>query len=279
MDHTDDPETVVGELTAVRSELAQLRREVAELRSDRAAGLGEARDELQTQFTALERSLQRHTTGTSHNTVRQVEAMWQLFPKVPRIRAQMPPSGGFPMEARTLLHLSSVIEEVRPRTILELGGGTSTIWTGYLTEELGTRIVSIDHLEQYLHSTWDYVQRHGFADRTECRLAPLEPVTVDGEEYPWYSLSAFSDLADVDLLVVDGPPESTGAKARYPALPLLQDKLSAGAVVVLDDTNRPDERAILEDWARMLAGYAETDQGLSKLGVLRPQASGGAERL
>lgn len=89
------------------------------------------------------------------------------------------------MEAGTLLHLSAILENVRPKTILELGGGTSTIWMGYLTEELGTRIVSVDHHEDYLKSTSDHVDRHGFSDRIECRLAPLEQVTVEEDAYSW----------------------------------------------------------------------------------------------
>lgn len=78
------------------------------------------------------------------------------------------------------------------------------------------------------------------------------------------------DISNVDLLVIDGPPEATGNWARYPALPLLREKLRSGAVVVLDDTHRADERAILEAWAHLGSGYEESDKGLSRLGVLHP---------
>lgn len=270
MEQPNPSEAVHSELVELRSELRQMRDELAELREGYTMKLEGIRHRLQTQVTTSEAKLRRHTTATARDTVHQVEAMWQLFPKVPRFRAQMPPSGGFPMDVRTLLHLSAILDDVRPRSILELGGGTSTIWMGYLTEDLGTRIFSVDHLDDYLKSTSDYVERHGFVGRIECRLAPLEQVTVEENEYSWYSVDRLSDISNVDLLLVDGPPESTGPRARYPALPLLQEKLRPGAVVVLDDTHRAGEQAILEAWARLGAGYEQADKGLSRLGLLRP---------
>ena len=54
----------------------------------------------------------------------------------------------------------------------------------------------------------------------------------------------------IDLLVVDGPPAfAVGfAHARYPALPVLRDRLAPGATVVLDDVERPGEQEVLRRW-------------------------------
>jgi hypothetical protein len=56
----------------------------------------------------------------------------------------------------------------------------------------------------------------------------------------------------IDLLLVDGPPAYAAghALARYPALPVLGDRLASGATVVLDDAERPGEQEVLRRWER-----------------------------
>ena len=50
------------------------------------------------------------------------------------------------------------------------------------------------------------------------------------------------------LLFVDGPPGSTGPFARYPVVEKLGSRMATGGIVVMDDTNRDDETAIVADW-------------------------------
>jgi len=78
---------------------------------------------------------------------------------------------------------------------------------------------------------------------------------VGDAAWPWYDLDAVPE-GPFDLLLVDGPPASVGPEARYPAVPLLLDRLAKDALVVLDDTRRPDERAIGERWAAEFEGFA-----------------------
>lgn len=224
--------------------------------------------QMEGRIASLGQSIRRQLVHNSRETVEHTEALLQVMPKV-HPRAPLPVSGGFAMDARALLHLSWIIAEYRPKRILELGGGASTIWMAYLTEGMGTEIVSIDHLEEYSAATAASVRLHGFSSRVECRIAPLEPVAVDGQEWRWYSPEAFQDVEEVDLLLVDGPPEATGASARYPALPLLIDKLASGAVVVLDDTHRDTEQRILSSWEILSDGKLSiVESNVSRLGVL-----------
>jgi hypothetical protein len=53
-------------------------------------------------------------------------------------------------------------------------------------------------------------------------------------------------------LLVDGPPagEPGSERSRYPAVPALADRLAAGALIVLDDIDRPGEQWVLEAWQR-----------------------------
>ncbi len=60
------------------------------------------------------------------------------------------------------------------------------------------------------------------------------------------------DLIDdlIDLLLVDGPPAYVAGMglARYPALPVMLDRLAPGATLVLDDAERPGEQEVLRRW-------------------------------
>ncbi|NYJ17872.1 O-methyltransferase [Nesterenkonia sandarakina] len=206
----------------------------------------------------------------TRDVVRQVEALFQLFAgEATDQRAPMPPTGNYALDAPAMLHLLHLIRSKRPQRILELGSGTSTIWIAYLCRELGIELVSLDHLEGYAQQTKAALRRHGLEDVVDLRVAPLEPVQIDGQTFEWYAQGASSDLSGIDLLIVDGPPKSTGPRARFPAVPALRDKLSDQATIVLDDMHRSGEVEILESWRSEFAELVQEDEGLSRLGVLR----------
>ena len=64
----------------------------------------------------------------------------------------------------------------------------------------------------------------------------------------WFDTSGVPELSDIDVLFVDGPVGGTSHRARYPAFPVFADRLAPGALVVLDDTDRPHEREIFRQW-------------------------------
>lgn len=216
------------------------------------------------------KKLTSQSTRQSREVVLQVESLLQLFAANGTTRhAPMPPTGNFALDAQALLHLLHLIRSKRPRRILELGSGTSTIWMGYICRELGIQLVSLDHLEGYAARTREGLQRHGLEDVVDLRVAPLQSVEVNGKTFEWYNTEALAGLDEVDFLIIDGPPESTGPRARFPAVPLLWDRLSDHASVVLDDTHRAGEVEILESWCSEFAELVQEDEGLSRLGVLR----------
>ena len=53
------------------------------------------------------------------------------------------------------------------------------------------------------------------------------------------------------LVVVDGPPTTTGKHARYPAMPIIIDCF-AGAQIdfLLDDYDRKDEKEVVKKWLK-----------------------------
>jgi predicted O-methyltransferase YrrM len=196
---------------------------------------------------ASERSATRQLSAGSERT-RQVEALLQLFARI-KPRTGMPSSGGWAMDATNILNLLDVVERTHPQLIVELGGGTSSVWLGYVLEILGSgRLVSIDQDPHYAALTRAQVRRHGLEQVVEVRIATLVESPIPGHETTWYDPAVFDDLEDIDLLLVDGPTKATGPMSRYPALPVLEKRLSSRAVVVLDDAHRPDEKELVMRW-------------------------------
>lgn len=155
-----------------------------------------------------------------------------------------------------LLNLAQLIKTTQPRIILECGGGTSTVVMAKLASTYGGRVITLEHLPEYRDETLAALKLHGVAQHAELRLAPLVEIpelAFHGERFRWYDPTQLRDLPEIDLFFIDGPPESTGRYARYPALPLLWGRASARATVLLDDTIRPDEAEISAAWARDFA--------------------------
>lgn len=139
--------------------------------------------------------------------------------------------------------------------VVEASSGTSTIVVGYCMKQKGTgRVIALEHDAQYAERTRQLVRDHGLQDHVEVIHAPLMEQEVEGRAMLWYDLTKVTLDKPIDLLLVDGPPDTVQAMARFPAFPLLKDKMRPGARVLLDDGNRPDEKATAERWARSASG-------------------------
>lgn len=136
--------------------------------------------------------------------------------------------------------------------IVEAGSGLSSMWSALAAKQFGRSIsiVSLEHDEGYAETTRVALRRQGVESFVDVRCAPLEPLDPGGADDGalWYAAASHEDLTRIDLLFIDGPPKSVGADVRYPAVPQLVDALVDGAIVILDDTDRPEERACIERW-------------------------------
>jgi predicted O-methyltransferase YrrM len=181
----------------------------------------------------------------------QVEALLELraLAGADAIGLPMPALRGWAASPSTLLTAVRAVLDLRPDLVVECGSGSSSVWIGHVLRRLGHgRYVALEHDAAYAEVSRAEVARHGLADLVEVRHAPLVPVTVDGAEQPWYDPAAFADLDGIGVVFVDGPPNATGPMARVPAVPLLGPRCVRGAVVVLDDAARPEERAVVDHW-------------------------------
>lgn len=215
---------------------------------------------------------------SNYDVTREVEALLQLH-RMFDTRAPMPPSGRWAMDASALLQLVALVDEQHPDVVLELGSGTSTVWIAYALQAIGRgRVVSIDHDAKFADVTREFLRLHGLEAYAQVREAPLTQVKVETTEYTWYEAEVFADLDQIDLLVVDGPPATTGHLARFPALPVLASRLSMGAMIILDDANREEEQLVLKRWSSELPSLRLRTAVLGRVAVLRLDGRGAAAR-
>jgi predicted O-methyltransferase YrrM len=160
--------------------------------------------------------------------------------------------GGPSIDAYHARQLLFVLEELKPRVILELGSGTSTIIVARALQTLGCppeMHIAVDHDVRYLGHTIQLARMNGVEQFVRFEHCPLGP--VPGYALPWYSnVPEAIGRAQVDLVIVDGPPayEPGKERSREPALPVIRGFLSERAVVILDDANREAEGKILDRW-------------------------------
>ena len=178
--------------------------------------------------------------------------------------------GGWAMDAQFGELVAQTIFDIRPALVVECGSGSSTVLTTSCLHALGRggHIVSLDHEDEYAQKTRRLLQSSFSPSEREAAQvvhAPLKEYDMDGDTYRWYDVpDDVFEAHSIDLLVVDGPPEHLNAQARFPAVPLLKPYLSDSCVILMDDGNRPDEKAIAQKWTDLLdvsIQYVSNDKG------------------
>lgn len=204
--------------------------------------------------------------------VRDIGSLLTLHDLV-ELRSDPPAHGPWVADPETLAMLVAAVRALPDdAVIVEIGGGLSTVWLGLAAraEGRGIRLISLEHDESYGAATRAAVARQGLARDVEVRVGALESLVLDGVEAPWYPVALLADVERVDLLFVDGPPAASAPFARYPAVPVLLDRLRDGALVVLDDTTRRDEREIVDRWSALSGEIRlEPERDLGRATVLR----------
>lgn len=207
------------------------------------------------------------------NTYRQLEAHQVLAKLLPQTTL----SGlrGWALSPDALLAILTTILESKPRVIVELGSGASTVAITDLIAQyrIKSTLISVDHSPDYLQQTISKVKNR---QHLEPVLAKIKPQKFAGmkKRTLWYDAAAITKQLgsrDIDLLLIDGPPESTDDQARLPAYHALAEHLAARATILLDDYDRPDEQTAVADWLAFDSKQGpklesiETEKGLAKI--------------
>jgi len=136
--------------------------------------------------------------------------------------------------------------------ILECGSGVTTLLLSALAAKRGVEVWALEHSPDW----YLYI----YAALAQLELPPVHvcfcPLRNYGE-FSWYTLPRSTLPRDFELVLCDGPPGDTPG-GRFGLWPILGSHLAPGAAIVLDDTNRKHEQAILGRWLTSSRGKAIT---------------------
>lgn len=213
-------------------------------------------EQLQNDVRELIRRMKVHHNGLISDLRRSCERLpgevlelWRVGHVLPP-HAQVPLPGDWAVTVSTLAPmLNEVGRNAERGTVLECGSGTSTVWLAFAMKHRGHgHVYALEHDPGFAEATREFLRINDLGEWATVVDTPLVEVEVGSEPYRWYDLTCLPDLPPVDLLFVDGPPAAIGKHSRYPAFPLLADRLADGAWLVLDDTVRQEERDIATLW-------------------------------
>jgi predicted O-methyltransferase YrrM len=139
----------------------------------------------------------------------------------------------------------------------------------YCAKNLEECYWSLEHDKKFAEITTNTLREHGLGDMATVIYAPLTETTLDGKNWLWYETKNLNKIGPIDLCIIDGPPKKTQKMARYPAMPLLANKLGPDAIIVLDDGSRKDVRDSVKEWLKkyrnFLYDWTNTEKGLITL--------------
>ena len=149
--------------------------------------------------------------------------------------------------------------------VLECGSGLTTLLLGLIAGRRGIETWTLEHLPEWHQLLTATLARHDIPN-VHLLLTPLRSFG----NFTWYD----PPLADLpprfSLVVCDGPPSDT-IGGRYGLLPLLRDRLTSQAIVLLDDAERESEAEVLRRWQAerpMVTSIKETPSGTYALAVV-----------
>ena len=198
------------------------------------------------------------------------EALGALFPLR---RDQVYPLNPATLSPENSLTLCHEIVYRRPKRILELGSGSSTVFMARCLESLGddeAKIICLEHVEFWCGEVRRMIEQAGLTDRVQVLHAPIVENELEdaATSIRWYDLSVLAaDAGPFDFVLVDGPEGGKGDPlARYGAFPLLRQRLAPGALLLLDDGVREGETEIVRKWVKMeprlQATFIKSEEGL-----------------
>jgi len=157
----------------------------------------------------------------------------------------LPNLGSWKADTYFLWRIACAIEKLRPREVVELGCGASSLVVAKALElNGGGRLTSLDQHADFAASTAEWLAGHGLD--ASLRHAPIVEDPSDWS-HNWYDLPSLP--AQIDLLVIDGPPWTLNPFVRGRA-EVLFDRIVPGGMVLLDDAARPGERVVAQRWKR-----------------------------
>jgi predicted O-methyltransferase YrrM len=225
-----------------------------------------------TQQREMEARLQQRVESEVRGLFNQMESYQFLRDRL-NLRQGMPYTRDWSASPDFLKLIVEHCLEAKPLTVMECSSGLTTLMLARCCELNGRgEVVSLENGAEYAVKTREHVARYGLVAQATVLDAPLEKQMVNGMEYAWYATDVIPERS-IEMLVIDGPPGFIQKHSRYPALPLLFDRLADGCVVFMDDAARPEEKEIVAMWLaefpKVEHHYVNTERGCSVLVIKR----------
>lgn len=164
----------------------------------------------------------------------------------------LPSLGTWAIEADFARLIAQEVEK-GPGLIVEFGSGASTVLIASILKRLGRgKLISFDHDPGFATTTEARLEEITASEYVDLIVAPLADQEFGGTAVTWYDIDTVSAALPgdtIDLLIVDGPPNTEGS-ARWPAVNFLNPQLAPRAVVLADDGRRKPERLGAFKWSR-----------------------------
>jgi Methyltransferase domain len=158
-----------------------------------------------------------------------------------------PPPGGWALGADAIAWLLREMRSRGSRVVVELGPGTSSIVLAH-GGGMDLEMYGIEHDERFVETVAKQLMLNG-VDAYRLVHVPLKTCMHEQRAVQWYEERILDVLPPrIDVLIVDGPPNWSGSSNRSPAWAELGDRMRDGAVIVVDDTHRADERDMVDRW-------------------------------
>jgi hypothetical protein len=192
------------------------------------------------------------------------------------------PLGGWALDGPTIDRLAALVRERRPRAVLELGSGTSTVVLAALLGDAAT-LVTFEQDPGWAQHTRDALRERGL----QAHVLDVGVGDVGAGAPPGYVLTdEAGELLRAhppEIVLVDGPTMESGA-SRLGAVELVAPFAAGDVTLLLDDALRDAELRIAEAWGRRddvtVAGIRLTPKGLLEATLhARPAPRGRLRRL
>ncbi|MBN3518739.1 hypothetical protein JYB62_01890 [Algoriphagus lutimaris] len=153
----------------------------------------------------------------------------------------------FSLSFQTIQHIANDIVINRPKIILEIGSGLSTIILNNLISDLdyNPEFISIDQdgdWQKYLQPQCPRVKFFAFGITSSNEFS----YERKGE---WFDIPNTCEVRfkSYDLVIIDGPKGFGSKFARYGVVEFLNGRVNGSSILFLDDTDRPDEQFVLRN--------------------------------
>jgi hypothetical protein len=130
--------------------------------------------------------------------------------------------------------------------IIECGSGLTTLALGAATWTSRRPVTSLEHTPAWAERV------RGALPQNCSNINILSASMRDYGEFDWYDIDLRHTAADIGFVVCDGPHGSSRG-GRYGLVPVMRQRMAPGCVILLDDSHRPDERAIVARWCGELS--------------------------